>query len=118
MVVVSDVGVVGVVGVLGVSLSGVVVIVVVVVVVVVVCRVTTLLEAGNFVAVRPADELLTIDRIRSRRFSNDSRTASRTGSILALGAVALAFYSVLGINLFNSEQVSNLVFSNSLIAII
>ncbi|CAN0162785.1 unnamed protein product, partial [Laminaria digitata] len=34
------------------------------------------------------------------------RTASRTGSILAVGAVALAFYSVLGINLFNSEQVS------------
>ena len=34
-----------------------------------------------------------------------NRTVKRTGSILTLGAVALAFYSVLGINLFNSEQV-------------
>lgn len=43
-------------------------------------------------------------------FSCVRRTASRTGSILTLGMVVLTFYSVLGINLFNSEQVGALYF--------
>ena len=33
------------------------------------------------------------------------RTISRTGSFLALWAVVLVFFSVLGTNLFNSQQV-------------
>ncbi|CAM9588976.1 unnamed protein product [Ectocarpus sp. 4 AP-2014] len=53
---------------------------------------------------RPMMLISNLKTIR-RVFTNVLRTAKRTGSILMLGAVVLAFYSVLGINLFNSKQV-------------
>eukprot|EP00752_Nemacystus_decipiens_P018420 g16518.t1 len=56
-------------------------------------------------ALRPMMLISNLKTIR-RVFTNVLRTLKRTGSILTLGAVVLAFYSVLGINLFNSEQVS------------
>ncbi|CBN80110.1 K+ transporter, Kef-type [Ectocarpus siliculosus] len=55
-------------------------------------------------ALRPMMLISNLKTIR-RVFTNVLRTAKRTGSILVLGAVVLAFYSVLGINLFNSKQV-------------
>eukprot|EP00903_Cladosiphon_okamuranus_P010280 g9732.t2 len=56
-------------------------------------------------ALRPMMLISNLKTIR-RVFTNVLRTAKQTGSILTLGAVVLASYSVLGINLFNSEQVS------------
>ncbi|CAM9781465.1 unnamed protein product [Pylaiella littoralis] len=64
-------------------------------------------------ALRPMMLISNLRTIR-RVFTNVLRQAlpspeeirsMRTGSILMLGAVVLSFYSVLGINLFNSEQV-------------
>ncbi|CAM9717141.1 unnamed protein product [Scytosiphon promiscuus] len=53
---------------------------------------------------RPMMLISNLKTIR-RVFTNVLRTAKRTGNILMLGAVVLAVYSVLGINLFNSDQV-------------